>query len=257
MLLRKLMSNMPQRKMIFCRYKVECGFERFTTYSIYNGWYRRWAKQRGLPALNGHKKGADTLVEIAKNVRNYGIKYMTVYAFSTENWQRSETEVAQIMDLLRQYLNDGFDKLKKENARILFIGERNMLAADIVERIEKIEQETANNTDVTLCVALSYGGRQEIVSAAKNIAGLVTAQKISVDDINVDMFAGNLYTAGIPDPDLMIRTGGEMRISNYLLWQLSYSELYFSKTLWPDFDAAELSQIIDDYTKRERRYGKS
>lgn len=218
---------------------------------------RRWAKQRGLPALNGHKKGADTLVEIAKNVRNYGIKYMTVYAFSTENWQRSETEVAQIMDLLRQYLNDGFDKLKKENARILFIGERNMLAADIVERIEKIEQETANNTDVTLCVALSYGGRQEIVSAAKNIAGLVTAQKISVDDINVDMFAGNLYTAGIPDPDLMIRTGGEMRISNYLLWQLSYSELYFSKTLWPDFDAAELSQIIDDYTKRERRYGKS
>ncbi len=218
---------------------------------------RRWAKQRGLPALNGHKKGADTLVEIAKNVRNYGIKYMTVYAFSTENWQRSETEVAQIMDLLRQYLNDGFDKLKKENARILFIGERNMLAADIVEKIEKIEQETANNTDVTLCVALSYGGRQEIVSAAKNIAGLVAVQKISVDDINVDVFAKNLYTAGIPDPDLMIRTGGEMRISNYLLWQLSYSELYFSKTLWPDFDAAELSQIIDDYTKRERRYGKS
>ncbi len=218
---------------------------------------RRWAKQRGLPALNGHKKGADTLVEIAKNVRNYGIKYMTVYAFSTENWQRSETEIAQIMDLLRQYLNDGFDKLKKENARILFIGERNMLAADIVEKIEKIEQETANNTDVTLCVALSYGGRQEIVSAAKNIAGLVAVQKISVDDINVDVFAKNLYTAGIPDPDLMIRTGGEMRISNYLLWQLSYSELYFSKTLWPDFDAAELSQIIDDYTKRERRYGKS
>lgn len=218
---------------------------------------RRWAKQRGLPAFQGHKKGADTLVEIAKAVRNSGVKYMTVYAFSTENWQRSETEVNQLMDLLRQYLDNGFKELQKENVRIVFIGERNMLAADIVEKIAKIENETAKNDEVLLCVALSYGGRQEIAATAKKIAQEALAGKISVDDINADMFGKKLYTADIPDPDLMIRTGGEIRISNYLLWQLSYSELYFSKTLWPDFDTAELSQIIEEYTKRERRYGKS
>ena len=218
---------------------------------------RRWAKQRGLPTFQGHKKGADTLVEIAKAVRNCGIKYMTIYAFSTENWQRSDTEVAQLMGLLRQYLDSGFKELQKDNVRIVFIGERNMLAADIVQKIEKIEQETQHNTEVTLCVALSYGGRQEIVATTKKIARQVAEGKISVDDINVDLLAQNLYTADIPDPDLMIRTGGEIRISNYLLWQLSYSELYFSQTLWPDFEVAELTQIIENYTKRERRYGKS
>ena len=218
---------------------------------------RRWAKQRGLPTFQGHKKGADVLVEIAKAVRNCGVKYMTVYAFSTENWHRSDTEVEQLMGLLRQYLDDGFKELQKDNVRIIFIGERDMLAADIVQKIEKIEQETQHNSEVTLCVALSYGGRQEIVAAAKNIARQAAEGKISVDDINADLLAKNLYTADIPDPDLMIRTGGEIRISNYLLWQLSYSELYFSPTLWPDFDTAELTQIIENYTKRERRYGKS
>lgn len=218
---------------------------------------RRWAKQRGLPAFQGHKKGADTLVEIAKAVRNCGVKYMTVYAFSTENWHRSEAEVEQLMGLLRQYLDDGFKELQKDNVRIIFIGERDMLAADIVQKIEKIEQETQHNSEVTLCVALSYGGRQEIVAATKKIARQAAEGKISVDDINADLLAKNLYTADIPDPDLMIRTGGEIRISNYLLWQLSYSELYFSPTLWPDFEAAELTQIIENYTKRERRYGKS
>jgi len=218
---------------------------------------RRWAKQRGLPAFQGHKKGADTLVEIAKAVRNCGVKYMTVYAFSTENWHRSDTEVEQLMGLLRQYLDDGFKELQKDNVRIIFIGERDMLAADIVQKIEKIEQETQHNSEVTLCVALSYGGRQEIVAAAKKIARQAAEGKISVEDINADLFAKSLYTADIPDPDLMIRTGGEIRISNYLLWQLSYSELYFSPTLWPDFEAAELTKIIENYTKRERRYGKS
>lgn len=218
---------------------------------------RRWAKQRGLPALHGHKKGADTLVEVAKAVRNCGIKYMTVYAFSTENWQRSEAEVTQLMDLLRQYLDDGFKELQENNVRVIFIGEREMLAPDIVQKIEKIERDTLQNSEVTLCVALSYGGRQEIVAAAKKIAEQVAENKLAAEDINADLFAKNLYTSNIPDPDLMIRTGGEVRISNYLLWQLSYSELYFSKTLWPDFGAAELTQIIEDYTKRERRYGKS
>ncbi len=218
---------------------------------------RRWAKQRGLPAFQGHKKGADVLANIAKAVKNLGIKYMTVYAFSTENWNRSAEEVSQIMDLLRQYLDSGFDELKKNNARIIFIGERNMLAPDIAAKIAEIERETAANDAVTLCVALSYGGRQEITATVQKIARQVTENKLRIEDINVDTVSRNLYTAGIPDPDLMIRTGGELRISNYLLWQLSYSELYFSKTLWPDFETAELEQIINDYTKRERRYGKS
>ncbi len=218
---------------------------------------RRWAKQRGLPAFQGHKKGADTLVEICKTVRNSGVKYMTVYAFSTENWQRSEAEVSQLMNLLRQYLDDGFKELKDNNVRVLFIGERAMLAPDIVQKIEKIERETAQNDEVTLCVALSYGGRQEIVATVQKIAHQVADKTLAIEDINAEVFAKNLYTANIPDPDLMIRTGGELRISNYLLWQLSYSELYFSPTLWPDFNATELTQIIEDYTKRERRYGKS
>ena len=218
---------------------------------------RRWAKQRGLPVFQGHKKGADVLVDIAKAVKELGVKYMTVYAFSTENWQRSESEVSQLMDLLRQYLDSGFDELQKNNACIKFIGERNMLAPDIVEKIEKIERDTAQNSAVTLCVALSYGGRQEITAAVRKIAAQTAEGKLRVEDIDADVVGNNLYTAGIPDPDLMIRTGGEFRMSNYLLWQLSYSELYFSKTLWPDFAAAELKQIIEDYTKRERRYGKS
>lgn len=218
---------------------------------------RRWAKQRGLPAFQGHKKGAETLVDIAKAVRNLGVKYMTVYAFSTENWQRSDTEVAQLMDLLRQYLDDGFKDLQKENVRMVFIGEREMLAPDIIAKIKKIEQDTAQNTDVTMCVALSYGGRQEIVAAARKIAEQVADNKVAIKDIDAELLSKNLYTVDFPDPDLMIRTGGEFRISNYLLWQLSYSELYFSKTLWPDFTVAELTQIIEDYTKRERRYGKS
>jgi undecaprenyl diphosphate synthase len=218
---------------------------------------RRWAKQRGLPVFQGHKKGADVLVDIAKAVKELGVKYMTVYAFSTENWQRSESEVSQLMDLLRQYLDSGFDELQKNNACIKFIGERNMLAPDIVEKIEKIERDTAQNSAVTLCVALSYGGRQEITAAVRKIAAQTAEGKLRVEDIDADVVGNNLYTADIPDPDLMIRTGGEFRMSNYLLWQLSYSELYFSKTLWPDFAAAELKQIIEDYTKRERRYGKS
>ena len=217
----------------------------------------RWAKQRGLPVVQGHKKGADTLVEIAKAAKEAGVKYMTVYAFSTENWQRSENEVTQLMDLLRQYLDQGFKELEENDVKIMFVGERYMLAADIAEKMAKIEQKTANNGAVTLCVALSYGGRQEIVAAAKQLARQVQNGTLAPEDIDSDVFAQYLYTAGIPDPDLMIRTGGELRISNYLPWQLSYSEFYFSDTLWPDFTKKELVKIIEEYNKRERRYGKS
>lgn len=218
---------------------------------------RRWAKQHGLPIAQGHKKGAETLVEIAKAAKEASIKYMTVYAFSTENWQRSESEVTQLMELLRQYLDKGFDELKENDAKIIFIGERYMLAPDIVEKMQKIEEETKHNKAVTLCVALSYGGRQEIVSAAKKIAQNVKDGIISAEDVDCDLFSQYLYTAGMPDPDLMVRTGGELRTSNYLPWQLTYSEFYFSDTLWPDFNKEEFKQIINEYNNRERRYGKS
>lgn len=218
---------------------------------------RRWAKQHNLPIAAGHRKGAETLTDIAKAAKELGVRYMTVYAFSTENWGRKKEEVDTLMDLLRQYLEKGFKELKDNDARIIFIGERYMLADDIRKKMAQIEQETAQNKSVTLCVALSYGGRQEIVHATQSIAQKVLDGKIKVEDINTEIFAENLYTKDIPDPDLLIRTSGEQRISNYLPWQTAYSEFYFSDTLWPDFSAKELKKIIEDYSKRERRYGKS
>ena len=161
------------------------------------------------------------------------------------------------MNLLRNYLDNSFKELEENNVKIIFIGERNMLAADIVAKMVKIEEKTAQNDGLTLCVALSYGGRQEIVSAARRIASLVQKGDLTVQDIDVSTFSSMLYTAGIPEPDLLIRTSGEQRISYYLLWQLAYSEMYFSSVLWPDFSKTELEKIIQEYNNRERRYGKS
>jgi len=218
---------------------------------------RRWAKKRGLPIVMGHRQGAETLVNIAKAAKKMGLKYMTVYAFSTENWQREKSEVDGLMELLRQYLDSSFKELQENKVRIIFIGEREMLAADIQAKMAKIEAESANNKEVTLCVALSYGGRQEIVAAAKKIAERIQEGLLKPEDVTLQTVAETLYTAGIPDPDLLIRTSGEERLSNFLLWQTAYTELYFTKTLWPDFSAEELKQIIDEYEKRERRYGQS
>lgn len=218
---------------------------------------RRWAKKHGLPLIAGHEKGADTLTKTVKAAKELGIKYVTVYAFSIENWQREKSEVDGLMALLRKYLDSSFGELEKNNAHIVFIGERSMLAPDIVTKIEQIEKRTENNSDITLCVALSYGSRQEIVNAAKKIAEYAQSGVLNAKDVDEKKFSDMLYTRNLPDPDLVIRTSGEKRISNFLLWQLSYSELYFSDTLWPDFSKQELVEIIDDYKNRERRYGKS
>lgn len=216
----------------------------------------RWAKKRGLPRSMGHKKGAEAVKEITKAAANLGVKYLTLYAFSTENWNRDSEEVESLMDLLRQYLKSDLKEVQENGVRIRFIGERSMLASDIVESMNRLEAETAQNDKMTLCLAISYGSRQEIVNAARKIAELAKRGDIQPEDVDVKMFSGMLYTQDIPDPDLLIRTSGEQRLSNYLLWQLAYAEFFFSDVLWPDFDERILTDIIADFKSRERRYGK-
>lgn len=216
----------------------------------------RWAKAKGLPRSAGHKQGAETLQKIAQAAADLGIRYLTVYAFSTENWNRPKDEVDYLMGLLRQYLKSELKEIQERGAQIRFIGERAMLADDIIKQIEKIEKDTADNDKFTLCIALSYGSRQELVAATKKIATSVAEGHLSVNDINEKLINDSLYTKDIPDPDIVIRTSGEQRISNYLLWQIAYSELFFTDTLWPDFSAEELKDIINQYQQRERRYGK-
>lgn len=216
----------------------------------------RWATKRGLSRSAGHKKGAETLQRIVKAASDMGVRYVTVYAFSSENWGRDKAEVDYLMNLLRQYLKTEVKEITSKGARIKVIGERAMLPSDIVDQITKIEEETKANDKLTFCIALSYGSRAEIVNAAKKASAMVTSGQIKAEDIDEKMFSKLLYTSDIPDPDLLIRTSGEQRISNYLLWQISYSELFFTKTLWPDFNEAELKEIITDFQSRERRYGK-
>lgn len=216
----------------------------------------RWAKKRGLPRSMGHKKGAEVVKKITKAAGDMGVKFLTLYAFSTENWKRDADEVETLMDLLRQYLKSDLKELQDNGVKIVFIGERSMLASDIIESMRKIEENTAGNEKMTLCIALSYGSRQEIVNAAQKIALLASRGDIRAEDIDEKMFSSMLYTKDIPDPDLLIRTSGEMRVSNYLLWQLAYTEFFFSDVLWPDFNEKNLSEIINQYKNRERRYGK-
>ena len=184
----------------------------------------RWAQSRGLPRSVGHKKGAETLQQIVKAAADFGVEYMTVYAFSTENWKRDKEEVNYLMNLLRQYLATELQDIKKQGARIKVIGEREMLDKDIIAKIEHLEKETSQNQKFTFCIALSYGSRAEIVSAVKKTVNSVASGAIKAEDINEKTFSEALYTSDIPDPDLVIRTSGEQRISNYLLWQIAYSE---------------------------------
>ena len=207
----------------------------------------RWAARRGLPRSMGHRKGAEVVKEITRAAGELGIKYLTLYAFSTENWNRSEDEVKTLMGLLRDYLQSDLKEVQQNNVRIRFIGEREMLDADIVRKMAEIEADTLRNTGMTLCIALSYGSRQEIVNAVKKTAALVKEGDISLNDVDVKLFSDMLYTKDMPDPDLVIRTSGEQRISNYLLWQIAYAEFFFTDVLWPDFNKKLLEDIIKNF----------
>lgn len=215
----------------------------------------RWAKKRGLPRSAGHQAGADTLKKIVTECNNIGIKYITVYAFSTENWKRPQEEVNFLMNLLLSYLRDSERTLAKENVVIRAIGGREELSEEIRTQIKKTEEFTKNNTGIVMNIALNYGSREELVRAAKKIAERVKKGEMEIGDITEDMISSELYTGGQPDPDLIIRTSNELRLSNFLMWQSAYSELYFTKTLWPDFSVSDLHSAILEYQSRNRRYG--
>ncbi|CAA7617340.1 undecaprenyl pyrophosphate synthase [Candidatus Terasakiella magnetica] len=215
----------------------------------------RWAKARGLPRTAGHKRGAEAVRRTVEAAREMGVSTLTLYAFSSENWKRPAGEVTDLMGLLRLYLRGEINNLHKNGIRLKVIGDRRRLGPDITALIEDAESKTADNTALTLVLALSYGGRQEVVEAARRLALDVAAGLILPDDVDEDRFEAKLFTAGIPDPDLIIRTSGEQRISNFLLWQGAYAELVFIETLWPDFGRTELEDAIRVFHGRDRRYG--
>lgn len=210
----------------------------------------RWAKKRSLPRTAGHVAGAKTFKTIARYCNKIGLKYLTVYAFSTENWKRPEDEVKSIMNLLRDYLKDA-ENFKDENIKVNFIGDRTPLAEDIKELMAKNEEGSKNATGLTLNIAINYGGRAEITNAVKKIVN----SGVKAEDVTEDLISQNLYTYDIPDPDFIIRPSGEYRLSNYLIWQSAYSEYWFSDILWPDFTPQHLEKAITDYNHRNRRFG--
>lgn len=215
----------------------------------------RWASRRGLPAIAGHKAGAETLKKICRSASEMGVKHLTVYAFSTENWRRPRSWVTELMDLLKYYLKFELKELIKNNVRLSVVGDREKISDDLNQLIEEATEKTKNNNGINLIIALSYGGRSEITHAVKEIAKKVSGGELLLESINEDVISKHLYTASSPDPDLLIRTSGEMRISNFLLWQIAYTELYFTPKLWPDFEIEDLKKAINDYQNRERRYG--
>jgi len=215
----------------------------------------RWAKTRGLPRSAGHTRGAEAVREAIKACQALGISYLTLYGFSLENWKRPTSEINDLMALLRLYLRKEIAELDRNGVRIRFIGDRTRLARDIIDLIEGAERRTATNTGLTLVVAMSYGSRQEITATARSLAAEVAAGRLDPAGIDERMIESRLFTAGIPDPDLVIRTSGEKRISNFLLWQLAYAELVFLDTLWPDFGRKDLEFAVEEFHRRERRYG--
>lgn len=215
----------------------------------------RWAKKRGLPRSAGHKAGAESLKKIITEANNLGVEYITVYAFSTENWKRPKEEVDYLMGLLMDYLINAEKTLAGENVVIRAIGSRKELSEEMQRQIVKTEEFTKNNTGIVMNIALNYGGREEILHAVKDISRAVKAGEISADDINERNISDALYTGGQPDVDLLIRTSGEMRLSNFMLWQVSYAEMWFTDKLWPDFKPADLRKAIYDFQNRGRRFG--
>jgi undecaprenyl diphosphate synthase len=215
----------------------------------------RWAKARGMPRSFGHRKGVEAVRTLLQAAGDLGVEYVTIFSFSSENWRRPEEEVGELMGLLRYFLGSETRKLHEAGIRMKVIGERNRLAPDLLEAIDKAEALTAGNDRLKLQVAFNYGGRQEIVAAARRLAAEAAAGQLDPAAIDERVFGARLFTEGVPDPDLVIRTSGEQRISNFLLWQSAYAEYVFPDTLWPDFQRSDLEAAIDEYGRRERRYG--
>ena len=215
----------------------------------------RWAKQRSLPRIEGHRAGAESARTIIRTAGELGIKYLTLYAFSVENWNRPKDEVDALMKYLVHYLKTETPELNKSNVRLQVIGQIYRLPEAVQEHLKKSTATLSRNNGLTLIMALSYGGRTEIVDAVRSIAAKVKAGELDPADITEQVFAQNLYTRNLPDPDLLIRTSGEMRVSNFLLWQISYAELVVTQTLWPDFRKAQLFDALEEYARRHRRFG--
>ena len=216
---------------------------------------RSWAKAKGMPATDGHKHGAKVLENISKYANKIGIKYLTVYAFSTENWNRSEQEVSLLMSLFESYLDNYAKEALKENIKVNIIGRREGLSKKLIDKIDKCEQMTKECTGLNINIAINYGSREELTNAVKIIAKDVKVGKIEVQNINEQSITNALYTAHCPDPDLVIRTSGQQRLSNFLLWQLAYTEFLFINKHWPDFTEKDLDMAIEEYVKRNRKYG--
>tara|TARA_B100002052_G_scaffold80545_1_gene73680 strand:+ start:5242 stop:5985 length:744 start_codon:yes stop_codon:yes gene_type:complete len=215
----------------------------------------RWARSRGLPRYEGHAQGLRTLRKLLRDLKNLNISYLTLFTFSIDNWKRPKEETSKLMQLLRKFISNDLSELHSNNVRIKVIGSRNEIPKDIVDLIKGAEALTVNNTGLYLQVAFNYSGRQEIINATKKIAIASAKGEIDPNKIDNTVFESNLYSAGVPDPDLIIRTGSEKRVSNFLLWQLSYSEVYFEECLWPDFNKNKLDLAINDYNSRSRRFG--
>ena len=215
----------------------------------------RWAKSKGMPRNYGHTVGAKNVENICKAANDLGVKYLTLYAFSTENWNRPESEVAALMKLLESYLKNCIKTANKNNMRVRVIGEISRLSENFQEKIRNLEEVSSVNTGLNLTIAINYGSRDEMIRAVKHMIADHDAGKLSADDIDADTFSSYLDTRELPDPDLLIRTSGEQRLSNYLLWQLAYAEFYFTDVLWPDFNKEELKKAIVKYNERDRRFG--
>ncbi len=216
---------------------------------------RRWAKERNLTTAAGHKKGVESLKNIVRLADDFGIKYITVYAFSTENWKRTQEEVSFLMNLLYETLKNELNEMLQKGVKIRIIGDLEPLDKKLKDILHNSMEKSKDNTGVNLQIAINYGSQNEILAAVKNIAQKVENKELLIDEITTETISDNLYTKGIPDPDILVRTGGENRISNYLLWQIAYSEIYVTEKFWPDYNKEELEKTVEEFARRSRRFG--